>query len=185
MKKVLTLPLLIIISCFIAGMYGIIHDQITYSISPEYYIKNKFIQFGLAEFLIPQGNERILVAAVGWMATWWMGLILGTILSLIAFIHKTLKQMFEITIKAILLNLLITSLLGALGYLYALAFMSYESNDLAFWNVPNETVDTTNYLRVGCIHNFGYLGGIIGLFVAIVYTIRSKRKMTHKENNLA
>jgi len=52
-------------------MYGIIHDQITYSISPEYYTKFKFYQFGLIKS--PNDfvhNPRQMAIIVGIMATW-------------------------------------------------------------------------------------------------------------------
>lgn len=178
MKKAITLPLLITVSCLIAGVYGIFHDQITFTISPEYYTKYKFIQFGLTEFGMPERKNRVMAAIVGWMATWWVGLILGIILSLTGLIHKTWQQMFKVTLKAILINLLVSFVFGILGYLYALAFMPHEWEDyLSFWDVPYEIVDITNYLRVGCIHNFGYLGGVIGLPIAIAFSIKSKRRI--------
>ena len=34
----------------LAGLYGIGHDQLTYSISPEYFTKMKFEQFHYADF---------------------------------------------------------------------------------------------------------------------------------------
>ncbi|WP_321516153.1 hypothetical protein [Marinifilum fragile] len=47
MKKFLTLLLLILIASMLGGVYGMLHDQITYTISEEYYTKFKFIQFGI------------------------------------------------------------------------------------------------------------------------------------------
>lgn len=75
MKKFSILIPIVIITPIIGGLYGILHDQLTYSISPEYYTKFKFYQFGLMdmgnEAIFP--NPRIEVSAVGFMATWWMG----------------------------------------------------------------------------------------------------------------
>ena len=83
----------------IGGLYGILHDQLTYTISPEYYTKFKFYQFGLMdignEAIFP--NTRIEVSAVGFMATWWMGLPIGLILGLVGLVHKDNKQMFRST----------------------------------------------------------------------------------------
>ncbi len=58
----------------IAAVYGIVHDQITYSISPEYFTRLKFIQFHYADFGLPR---RVFVAEVGVLATWWAGFIAG------------------------------------------------------------------------------------------------------------
>lgn len=72
-RKILTIFLVAAMASVIAGLYGVINDQITFSISSEYYTKFKFIQFNLAnennidkiKFL------RIFVAIVGFLATWW------------------------------------------------------------------------------------------------------------------
>ena len=50
----------------IAGAYGILHDQITYTISPEYFTKLKFEQFHYANFGLPR---RVFVGEVGFLAT--------------------------------------------------------------------------------------------------------------------
>ena len=63
----------IFISTILAGLYGIIHDQVTYSMSTEYFTKFKFIQFGIGQ-AVPY---RLGVSLVGLFATWWTGLIIG------------------------------------------------------------------------------------------------------------
>lgn len=51
----------------IAGVYGIVHDQITYSISPEYFTRMKFAQFHIYESALP---EPWLLAMIGFRASW-------------------------------------------------------------------------------------------------------------------
>ena len=46
----------------LAGLYGILHDEITYTISPEYFTRLKFYQFDYADFGLP---PRVLVAEIG------------------------------------------------------------------------------------------------------------------------
>jgi hypothetical protein len=58
----------------LAGIYGVVHDQATYSISPEYFTRLKFAQFHYADFGLP---ARVLVAEIGFLATWWVGFIAG------------------------------------------------------------------------------------------------------------
>jgi hypothetical protein len=43
----LLLPMLgyAVMGALIAGLYGVVHDQITYSMSPEYFTRLKFFQF--------------------------------------------------------------------------------------------------------------------------------------------
>ena len=63
-----------LMGALIAGLYGVVHDQITYSMSPEYFTRVKFFQFHYADFGLP---PRSFVAEIGFLATWWVGLIAG------------------------------------------------------------------------------------------------------------
>jgi len=63
-----------VLGALIAGCYGVLHDQITYSISAEYFTRLKFLQFHYADFRFP---ARVFVAEIGFLATWWVGLIAG------------------------------------------------------------------------------------------------------------
>ena len=63
-----------LVGAALAGLYGIIHDQITYSISSEYFTRLKFAQFRWADFGLP---ARIFVAEIGFLATWWVGFFAG------------------------------------------------------------------------------------------------------------
>ena len=98
LKKILCLFIIAISASLIAGIYGILHDQISYTVSPEYYTKFKFIQFNLAnENNIEKiKNPRILVSIVGFLATWWFGLILGFILGLTTLRQKNCKNRYLI-----------------------------------------------------------------------------------------
>ncbi len=180
MNKLLILLLIIIITPIIGGIYGIINDQLTYTISPEYYTKFKFYQFGLMDI----GNEanfpnpRIEVSAVGFMATWWMGLIIGLILALVGLIHKESKEMFRITLKAIIVTIIITFITGLIGLVYGKFIL--VKNGVNWW-LPENLIDVKNFIAVGSMHNFSYLGGLLGLLAGIIYSIIQKRE---KENAL-
>ncbi len=166
---------ILLLAPLIGGFYGIIHDQLTYTISPEYYTKFKFYQFGLIdignEAVFP--NPRIDVSIVGFMATWWMGLPIGLILSLFALSHKDNKQMFIITLKAIILTIVVAFFTGLIGLVFG---KLYLANTGVNWSLPENLIDTKNFIAVGSMHNFSYLGGLIGLIVGIIYILKQKRK---------
>jgi hypothetical protein len=61
MKKIMTMPVLLVLGCLIAGIYGCLHDQISYTVSPEYYTRFKFHQFCVPETL----HNRLGAAVVG------------------------------------------------------------------------------------------------------------------------
>jgi hypothetical protein len=175
MKKFLTLILIIAIAPIIGGLYGILHDQLTYTISPEYYTKFKFYQFGLMdmgnEAIFP--NPRIEVSAVGFMATWWMGLPIGLILGLVGLIHKDHRQMFKVTMKAILITVIVAFATGLIGLAYGKFYLADKGVD---WWLPENLIDTENFISVGSMHNFSYLGGLFVLIAGIIYSIKQKKK---------
>lgn len=64
-KKFKHMISLSIIGALIAGTYGILHDQITYSISSEYFTHLKFYQFEYADFGL---HNRFFVTIIGFFS---------------------------------------------------------------------------------------------------------------------
>ncbi|WP_271785384.1 hypothetical protein [Aquimarina algiphila] len=62
-KKIGILILTLITLPLIAGVYGILHDQISFSISPEYFTKFKFPQFQIG--FMGQNQPRLSASIVG------------------------------------------------------------------------------------------------------------------------
>jgi hypothetical protein len=177
LKRFLTLLLIIVLAPLIGGMYGILHDQLTYTVSPEYYTKFKFYQFGLTdvgtEAIFP--NPRLAVAAVGFMATWWMGLPIGLILGLVGLVHNDNKQMFRVTMQAIIVTVIVAFATGLTGLVFGKLYLADKGVD---WWLPENLVDIKNFIAVGSMHNFSYLGGLTGLIAGIIYSVKKKRKYT-------
>ena len=65
MKKLLLVPVLLILGCLCAGLYGALHDQISYAVSHEYFTRFKFLQFNVP----PHLRGHVGAAIVGWYAT--------------------------------------------------------------------------------------------------------------------
>ena len=175
MKKFLTLILILVIAPLIAGVYGIIHDQLTYSISAEYYTKFKFIQFGLSqgdEAIFP--NPRVQVSMVGFMATWWVGTFIGFILGLVGLGHKDSTNMFKVTMRAFLITIAVTFVTGLLGLAVGELYLAKTG---VSWPLPPNLIDKSNFISVGSMHNFSYLGGLIGLFAGTIYSYRQKARL--------
>src|SRR5262245_8551818 len=82
LPKMILAPVLLVAACVVAGLYGMLHNQISYSVSPDYFHAFKFIQFRIPEDL----QNRLGASVVGWHASWWMGLIIGIPVLLIALI---------------------------------------------------------------------------------------------------
>lgn len=180
-KKNIQNVLLILICICVASLYGIVHDQLTYSISPEYYTKFKFYQFGIVNdpnsFI---ANPRQLAILVGIMATWWIGMIIGLVIGLICLAVAPSQIIIKTALKAILLIILITFLTGLLGLAYGYIVMKdLPKENFENWYLPKNIGNLSSFIMVGSMHNFSYAGGLIGLIAAIVYIVKNKRKALH------
>ena len=168
-KKIGILLLIILITPIVAGFYGVIHDQISFTISNEYYTKFKFDQFHVG----PAVPYRLGASYVGWMATWWMGIPLGIILGLIGLIHFDWKLMFKAYYKSLPFIIVIALLTGFCGLIYGRLFLI--DKDLN-WLIPINLIDRKHFIMVGSMHNFSYFGGLTGLITGIIYQIKFKKK---------
>lgn len=171
MKKLLVFLLIIGLAPLIAGLYGMLNDQLTFTISPEYYTKFKFHQFGLID-LVNNTNPRIGASVVGFLATWWVGPPLGIILGLVGLIHKNSKKMLYVSLRAILLTVIVTFITALVGLAYGKLYLA--STGVNWW-LPENLIDIDNFIAVGSMHNFSYLGGIIGVIAGIIYSIWQKK----------
>ena len=176
-RKILTIFLVAAMASVIAGLYGVINDQITFSISSEYYTKFKFIQFNLAN----ENNidkikfSRIFVSIVGFLATWWFGLVLGFILGFFNLIQTSWQKLFKVSFNALLIAILVTFITGILGLFYGFFFLSHQPrSNFEGWFIPYNLENFRNFIAVGSMHNFSYIGGILGLIVAIFYSYKKR-----------
>lgn len=170
MRKFVLFLLIVGVAIVIAAIYGVGHDQVTYSISPEYYTKFKFIQFNLADSGAAQHmtQPRSAVVMVGVKASWWMGLIVGTVLGLFALVYRNPDRMFQCAVLALGLTLLVTAVCGFAGYLYGSGTLAKTG---VTWWIPPNVIDRPAFITAGSIHNFTYLGGGIGLLVGIIFLL--------------
>ena len=101
----------------IAGGYGTIHDQFTYSISPEFFTKLKFQQFYYADFGF---GDRVFAALVGFLATWWAGLIIAWFLARRLLPGQPRAHAYRQIRSGFSCVFAIGMLAGLLGYFYGL-----------------------------------------------------------------
>ena len=150
----------------IAGVYGILHDQITYSIGPEYFINFKFEQFQWANLRL--GNT-VFVSCIGFLATWWVGLVCGWILAR----RMIPDQDRRVAVCKILTGFVIIFATGIAfgigGYFYG--NLRGPEGDYSAWNNVFDklgVMDHWAFMRVAYIHNAGYLGGLVGLILTFL-----------------
>ena len=163
-----------VLGALLAGLYGVVHDQITYSISPEYFTRLKFFQFHYADFDLP---PRYFVAEIGFLATWWVGFIAGWFLARVAVPGATPAQARSRCLRGfavILACAFASSLMG-----FALGLSLGSNADFSGWQSfasQRGIADLPSFVRVAYIHNASYVGGLIGLVIALVDLRRLKKR---------
>lgn len=166
MRKSGVLSTTIFLSVVLAGMYGILHDQVTASISEEYFTRLKFPQFRLS----PDVPFRTGVSLIGFYASWWMGALIGLVLGVIGFLlYPDHISMRKSLLRALLLVAVTTLLFSIGGYFYGNFYL--KGHGVSWW-MPENLQDKNGYIITGSIHNSSYAGGLCGLLLAVIYLFR-------------
>jgi hypothetical protein len=150
----------------VAGCYGAVHDQITFSIGPEYFRNFKFRLFSYADLGL---GERVFVSLIGFLATWWVGAIGGWILARRILSTCSQRTAYRRICAGFSIVFVAAASAGLLGYLYGL--WRGPNADYSAWQPTLQhyrVSDAWPFMRVGYIHNAGYIGGLVGLLLTYV-----------------
>lgn len=156
----------VLLSIVIAGLYGILHNQLSYTVSPEYFTKFKFIQFGLTDVPWP---ERVRASVVGFLASWWMGIPIGLIVGAGGFLQRDARQMQLALAWSLVVLVAVTLLIGLAGLLVGWVFTRNPANVDRLTNFVRPGVENPRaFLCAGFMHDASYLGGVLGIPAAWV-----------------
>jgi hypothetical protein len=162
--------ILIILLCVVAAvLYGILHDQITARICVEYFTIGHPDLFG---------TDSPTLLGIGWgiVATWWVGLLLGTLLAFAARFGNRPKieprGLVSPVGKLLLIMAACALLAGVVGCLAARLHWIYLDEDLAA-AVPAS--QHTSFLIALWMHSASYLVGFMGGLTLVVRTWQNRR----------
>lgn len=170
MLKVLLFPVLLGFACVLAAAYGAGHNQISYSVSPEYFHSFKFRQFRID----PEFHNRVGTAIVGIQASWWMGVVIGLPVYFAGLFVRGTRPFVLAFLRASILVVLVTLVIG-LGAL-AWAIFTLKPETLPSWMEGRNVTDPVAFAQAGVMHNFSYIGGQIGLTFGLVAVVRAARR---------
>jgi len=171
MKKLMLLPLFLILGCIIAGLYGSLHNQISYGDSHDYFHQFKFIQFHIPLTL----QNRIGASIVGWRASWWMGIVIGFFILPISLIVPGFTNYCKAVLRAFGIVAATALATGVCALLYTYLSIE-ESHDERIVLYGNEISDPVAFIRAGTMHNFSYLGGLIGIVTGMIWILAERKK---------
>ncbi|MGR3616989.1 MAG: hypothetical protein ACU0BB_13210 [Paracoccaceae bacterium] len=158
------------ISVLAAGLFGAIHNQISYTIGPSYFHDLKFEQFGVDPTLPPRQG----VAMVGWQASWWMGPVLGFIpLTLGLVISPDAASFWRSGLRAISVVIFGTALASLSGLIFG--YLTIDENVTRTISQAGAFPADTGFLRAGTMHDFTYLGGVFSIISATWAVWRGRR----------
>ena len=166
-----------ILGAVCGALYGVVNDQLTVTLAPEYFSVFKRAQFWqpLTAAGLDEAPVRLQAVLVGTLATWWFGLILGILLSFAGLAGRILPLRTAAYLRAIhgvmALALCLSAVCGALAWLAEPA-VNPTPND---WPFLAGIHDVRAAFAVGWWHNGAYLGGLIGTIAAAVWVRRQRR----------
>lgn len=173
MAKLGVYMLLIVCSVVAAGVYGMVHNQVSYTVGPSYFHDLKFAQFGLPADISP----RFGAALLGWQASWWMGLAVGLVPMTFAWLtFANAQSLWFAGKRALIVAICGTLLSSCMGLAFGIFTITPEIADRVstIANTPSEI----GFLRAATMHDFTYMGAIVSLFAALWTVRRYKNQMT-------
>ena len=156
-----TFFLLIALAALSAAIFGALHNQLSYSVGPDYFLSLKFAQFGIPEGTAP----RLGAAIVGAQASWWM----GAAVALPAFLYglfsvPRVQSYLAAGIGAIGLVLVLATFAALAGLVGGMVVAATGLLDEHL--IPPEGVARADFLRAGFMHDASYLAGGLGALLA-------------------
>ena len=153
---------LVAFACGLAGLYGMAHNQISFTFAPAYFHDLKFDQFR-----IPTSNRNAWGAAmIGWQASWWMGGILGIALFLLGFRIKIHRIFVSAFLRSAFFVVIVTLALGVLAFTAARLFLRVEM--IPEWLRLYGSNSPLEFAQAAIMHETSYLAACISLFIAML-----------------
>jgi hypothetical protein len=173
-REWITTAIIALLGALFAGLYGAVHDQISFSISRDYFTKIKFDQFAYANFGLP---ERLFVAEIGFLASWWVGLIAAWLLARAGLSELATGLGWRYVAKAFGIVAVVGVTSGCVAVLLG---MREASGDLARWEGWRSVVGDANikgFIVVYYLHWGSYLGALLGAIAAFAYVRRRRSRL--------
>jgi len=153
---------MLIVASVVAGMYGAAHNQISYTISPGFFEEELFPRFHIP----PALQNRAGATLVGFLGTWWMGVVTGLPVIIIGHLtHRGVESRSRVVL-AFTVILTTTFMVGLMGLGWATSTFTSR----------NTRPDRIAIIRAGMMHNFGYAGGLLGMILGLTVVCRKPRR---------
>lgn len=179
--------------------YGILHDQITYRMCPEYFTQgfhknmmDQWTDFPLnsAKKLFDDNpdNPTLRAALWGTIASWWMGAILGIPITLACRLGSWPKLGYKDIVKPLACSMGMTGATAAFSGLQAHLMIKNADPKAAQYllnrmYVPiNGVTDYKGFLTDLCAHEAAYAAGPVWSLALIVHILKTRYQLAQQGN---
>lgn len=167
-------PIIVGLSILMCVIYGVVHDQVTARICVEYFT------IGHQPILGGTENPMVLGLAWGFLATWWVGAMLGVPLAFVSQVGSLVKKSARDLIRPMLVLMAGTAALAMAAGVTCYLLTANDVIHLAggFTHViPKEKQDA--FLIDLWIHSASYAGGFLGGMILMVWVVVDRYRQTH------
>ena len=169
-QKIFGMILIILLAILFASIFGALHNQLSYSVSNEFFEEYLFGNFGVNEWGIQ--NERLKASIIGVLGSYWVGLYLGILYAIIYVFLKTNQNLKNI-LSAISLNLMVAFIGSIVGYILAHFFIPQENTGVF---IDFGIQRPQNYIEAAYMNTGSYYAGFFGLVIGIIYLAMKNQK---------
>lgn len=180
MKRVALVLVWLALAIVAAVLYGVFNDQITCTISPEYFSVFKHRQFAaaLSQWQLINASVRVQTCVVATLSTWWYGLFLGIVLSISGNVGRgaaiSTKRYLSALAHVLALTLAASVIAGSVATLV--------KPDPLHWPFLRGIHHLRRAFIVGCWHNGAYAGALLATVIEslrVQYERRRQVYMSH------
>lgn len=159
-----------------AVLYGVVNDQITLTLSPEYFTVFKRSEFYplLQALGLEDAPVRIEALVVGTAATWWFGGILGIVLSLTGNAGRSQRLSTRAYVGAIGMVMCVTVVVSVISGLIAYIAEPWVNPSVTEWPFLDGITAIRPAFAVGWWHNGAYAGALAGTIWACLRVRRQR-----------
>lgn len=175
MNKRILLPALLALAALLASLFGLLCEQLAYALSPEYFLKYRFLQ---GNFAGPYGtwaqaHPRLGAAWLGIRAVWWLGLLIC--LPLEALLRHKLRRsalIWNHSLRALGIIFGLAALAALLGLVLADALTWHA--DVAYYpRLLRQGIEhPQNFVLVLWMHRGALVGLVLSFVLVFAHSLR-------------
>lgn len=171
--KIAQFAIMLAFACLMAGIYGVILHQVSYTLGADYFHNYKFVQFQMDTETPP----RLGAAITGWKSSWWMGLVIGVPLLALALLARDAAAYGKLCRLGFLTVIVTTIVAGVATIVVTFAVLTPDNLPPRFTGQGD--ADWLGFARAGFLLEASFLGALLGLALAalrmMLSLIRARR----------